>query len=82
MQERRGLDLTGERIHGMIFEIPKETVMNAPDDKPAQSNDSPMPDSDPKATQEDAAQKPLSKEEQLARFEESLKHDDWGHQPC
>ena len=56
--------------------------MNAPDDKPAQSSDSPMPDSDPKATQEDAAPKPLSKEEQLARFEESLKHDDWGHQPC
>ena len=24
----------------------------------------------------------LSKEEQMARFEEALKDEDWGHQPC
>lgn len=24
----------------------------------------------------------LSPEEQLKRYEESLKNDDWGHQPC
>jgi len=26
--------------------------------------------------------KKLSKEEQMALFEESLKNEDWGHQPC
>ena len=26
--------------------------------------------------------KDLTPEEQLARYEESLKNDDWGHQPC
>ena len=26
--------------------------------------------------------KKLSPEEQLAEYEESLKNDDWGHQPC
>ena len=26
--------------------------------------------------------KKLSAEEQLAAYEESLKEDDWGHQPC
>lgn len=24
----------------------------------------------------------LSKEEQMAQFEEALKEEDWGHQPC
>jgi len=26
--------------------------------------------------------KQLSKEEQMAAFEEDLKYNDWGHQPC
>lgn len=26
--------------------------------------------------------KPLSAEEQMARFEDELKETDWGHQPC
>ena len=26
--------------------------------------------------------KELTPEEQMARFEASLKEDDWGHQPC
>ncbi len=25
---------------------------------------------------------PVSREEQLARFEDALKEEDWGHQPC
>ena len=25
---------------------------------------------------------PLSAEEQMERYEEALKEDDWGHQPC
>jgi hypothetical protein len=30
----------------------------------------------------EADSKKLTPEEQMARFEESLKEDDWGHQPC
>ena len=30
----------------------------------------------------DSAGKVLTPEEQLARFEEALKEEDWGHQPC
>lgn len=26
--------------------------------------------------------KKLSKEEQMAKFEEAMKNEDWGHQPC
>ena len=26
--------------------------------------------------------KELSKEEQMAKFEEAMKNEDWGHQPC
>ncbi|MGV3754463.1 MAG: hypothetical protein ACO1QS_03715 [Verrucomicrobiota bacterium] len=29
-----------------------------------------------------ATAKQLSKEEQMAAFEEDLKYNDWGHQPC
>lgn len=40
----------------------------------------------PSATSEAAATpesvKQLSKEEQMAAFEEDLKYNDWGHQPC
>lgn len=28
------------------------------------------------------SKKELSREEQLAQFEEALKEEDWGHQPC
>lgn len=31
---------------------------------------------------EKGAPNDLSPEEQLARFEEALKEEDWGHQPC
>ena len=29
-----------------------------------------------------AAAKPLTPEEQMALYEEDLKENDWGHQPC
>ena len=31
---------------------------------------------------EEGEPKELSPEEQMALYEESLKEDDWGHQPC
>jgi hypothetical protein len=30
----------------------------------------------------DGKKRPLTPEEQMALYEESLKEDDWGHQPC
>jgi len=41
---------------------------------------SPNPPGTP-ALPSDAVEK-LSPEEQMARYEESLKESDWGHQPC
>lgn len=39
-----------------------------------------------KTSSETSPEKPeaktLSKEEQMAQFEEALKNSDWGHQPC
>jgi len=32
--------------------------------------------------EEDQTPKELTKKEQMALYEESLKEDDWGHQPC
>jgi len=48
---------------------------------------------DPKQPSESGEQKPaeapadegapkLTPEEQMARYEEALKEEDWGHQPC
>lgn len=34
------------------------------------------------STSESAQPKKLSKEEQMAKFEEAMKNEDWGHQPC
>jgi hypothetical protein len=34
------------------------------------------------ASEADDSVKKLSKEEQMAAFEEDLKNNDWGHQPC
>ena len=31
---------------------------------------------------DDAKPKTLTAEEQMAQFEEALKEEDWGHQPC
>ena len=52
-----------------------------------ESEDPPTPDApgESPAPDADGTGKPveeLSAEEQLARFEEALKNDDWGHQPC
>lgn len=30
----------------------------------------------------DKAPKPLTPEEQMERYEDALKEEDWGHQPC
>jgi hypothetical protein len=36
----------------------------------------------PSASTPEAPALPASPEEQMARFEEALKEEDWGHQPC
>lgn len=41
-----------------------------------ENKDNPVSDGSAKKAEE------LSAEEQMARYEESLKDDDWGHQPC
>jgi hypothetical protein len=45
---------------------------------------SPAPNAEAGATDEkdSAPKKPLTAEEQMAIYEESLKESDWGHQPC
>lgn len=52
---------------------------STPDNQPAL----PAPDSgkpeDPKAGMEP---RELTPEEQMERYEDALKEDDWGHQPC
>jgi hypothetical protein len=42
--------------------------------------DSPRPEHE--APRADAPKKVLSAEEQMEQFEEDLKENDWGHQPC
>jgi hypothetical protein len=44
--------------------------------KPSESATAPQPGAAPLAA------KPLSSEEQMALYEDSLKETDWGHQPC
>ncbi len=58
--------------------------MNAPNDTNPQPNEAGQPEPTPQAdaSQGEASSEFLSKEEQLARFEESLKHEDWCHQTC
>jgi len=52
------------------------------------SDTSPTPDSPsldkPTGAAEDEVKDPneLSEEEQMEKFAEQLKEDDWGHQPC
>ncbi len=50
------------------------------EDKPSES--SPPQDKDHEESGDPVDPDELSAEEQLARYEESLKNDDWGHQPC
>ena len=62
----------------------KIEVMNAPNDTNPQPNEAAQPEPPPQAdaSQGKASSESLSKEERLARFEESLKHEDWGYQLC
>ena len=46
---------------------------------PQEEND---PKSEPESDGERKAKPELTPEEQMARYEEALKEDDWGHQPC
>lgn len=46
------------------------------------AKDSPLPPSPDISSDEAVPPNQLSKEEQMARFEEDLKYNDWGHQPC
>jgi hypothetical protein len=51
------------------------------DSQPANPADASAPSpSAPSAKPKPA--KPLTPEEQMALYEEKLKEDDWGHQPC
>ena len=52
--------------------------MNAPNDTNPQPNEAAQPEPPPQAdaSQGKASSESLNKEEQLARFEESLKHED------
>jgi len=60
--------------------IPKESV---PDEGMHKLNSNDMSSSgQPGSTTGSAPQKKLSKEEQMAKFEEAMKNEDWGHQPC
>jgi len=54
---------------------------NTPDPNKAAAP-KPVPGSDTKEPEGREPGKPLTKEEQMARYEEQLKEDDWGHQPC
>ncbi|HAW01350.1 MAG: hypothetical protein ACJ0BN_01395 [Limisphaerales bacterium] len=60
--------------------IPKESV---PDEGITKLNLNDASSSgQPDSTTGSAPQKKLSKEEQMAKFEEAMKNEDWGHQPC
>lgn len=50
------------------------------------NKDSSQPDkaenTSPQSAETQGSQPKMSREEQLAQFEEALKEEDWGHQPC
>ena len=51
--------------------------MNQPEEnQPAKNN---KPDSKDARSKNS---KPMTPEDQMAQFEDALKEDDWGHQPC
>lgn len=41
-----------------------------------------MTDGEPKPANDDAESSKGDPDEQMAEWEEALKNDDWGHQPC
>jgi hypothetical protein len=54
---------------------------NAPLEKPDQIA-SPEPPAAPSQESEKTSRKELTADEQMALYEEDLKENDWGHQPC
>ncbi len=62
---------------------PPEKARDVSDDEPGPSGASKPPVADQSGgAAEESDGEELSAEEQMARYEESLKNDDWGHQPC
>ncbi len=55
--------------------MPEPEKSTPSENHPGSANDNAQPDAlHPSKT--------LSEEEQMARYEEALKEEDWGHQPC
>lgn len=54
----------------------------SPESKPKSNPASAQDGTDPSSPAPKAEKETLSKEEQMARFEDALKDEDWGHQPC
>jgi len=49
----------------------------------AEEHDEPAPEEpDENGQEEEASKEDLTPEEQMAKFEEAMKNEDWGHQPC
>jgi hypothetical protein len=62
-----------------------EPLTNPPPTGPTDvgpSTSAAIPPATPAAAANPESVKQLSKEEQMAAFEEDLKYNDWGHQPC
>jgi hypothetical protein len=59
---------------------PQRDKSNAGTDVPSAS--AAKPASDISAQGESGSQKKLTAEEQMALYENDLKENDWGHQPC
>ncbi len=66
----------------MSEEPPRTSVR--PGQPPRERPPHPIPPSGDRPEETGDGEEPgeLTPEEQLARYEESLKNDDWGHQPC
>jgi hypothetical protein len=61
---------------------PPPATTASPAAEPKAITPAPLSADSPTPTPAPAAVKQLSKEEQMAAFEEDLKYNDWGHQPC
>ncbi len=59
------------------MELPYDGAMNQPEEERHAENE--KPDSKEASTKDS---KPMTPEDQMAQFEDALKEDDWGHQPC
>jgi hypothetical protein len=64
----------GQRMWHIRARMPAPEETTPPRPKP--------PDSAMAVTEHSEVQPALTPEEQMEQFEESLKEDDWGHQPC